>query len=69
MASAVDQTERKVEKHFIAPKVKFDTIFDEYIDKQKQYEHLRSAVNSKNDDTVKQELETLKTKLEMMKKI
>lgn len=59
----------KVDKDFVVPKVKFDTIFEEYIDKQKQYEHLRSAVNKKDEGSSEQEIATLKTKLEQQKKI
>ena len=49
--------------------MKFDTIYDEYMDKQKMFSHLKSAVNKKDDDSIKQELETLKTKMDMLKKI
>ena len=33
------------------------------------FSHLKSAVNKKDDDSIKQELETLKTKMDMLKKI
>ena len=49
--------------------MKFDTIFEEYIDKQKQFDHLRSAVNQKDEGSQQQEIDTLKTKLETLKKI
>lgn len=39
------------------------------MDKQKMFSHLKSAVNKKDDDSIKQELETLKTKMDMLKKI
>lgn len=53
----------------MGPRIKFDTIFEEYIDKQKQYDHLRSAVNKKDEGSQQQEIDTLKTKLETLKKI
>jgi hypothetical protein len=49
--------------------MKFDTIFEEYVDKQKQFDHLRSAVNQKDEGSQQQEIDTLKTKLETLKKI
>jgi endonuclease III-like uncharacterized protein len=48
--------------------MKFDTIYDEYIDLQKKFDHMRSAANKQTGDQVKQELEMLKTKMEVMKK-
>jgi Zn-dependent metalloprotease len=49
--------------------MKFDTIFEEYIDKQKQFDHLRSAVNQKDEGSQQQEIDTLKTKMDTLKKI
>ena len=63
------EQDREINQLYIVPKKKFNTIFEEYIDKQKQFQHLRSAVNTQNDDTLKQELETAKNKLETLKKI
>jgi hypothetical protein len=52
----------------VNPRKKFDTIYDEYIEKQKQYDHLRSAVNQESGDSIKQEMAMLKTKMEVLKK-
>jgi len=63
------QEAKDIENRYVMPKMKFDTIYDEYIEKQKMFSHLKSAVNKQDDDTLKQELETLKTKIDMLKKI
>ena len=39
-----DATNREIDPQFIVPKLKFDTVFDEYMDRRKQFDHLRSAV-------------------------
>jgi hypothetical protein len=66
--SPQDLLRETIDQQFINPKKKFDTIYDEYIDKQKQYDHLRSAVNQESGDSVKQETDMLKIKLEVLKK-
>ena len=63
------QEAKNIEERYVGPKMKFDTIYDEYMDKQKMFSHLKTAVNKKDDDSIKQELETLKTKMDMLKKI
>lgn len=56
-----------INRGFIMPRMKFDTIFDEYIDKQKQFDHLRNAANKKDDDELKNEIENLKKKMDNLK--
>lgn len=56
----------KIDKAFIAPRKKFDTIFDEYIDKQKQFDHLRNQANKQTGDVVKQERDMLRAKIETL---
>lgn len=41
---------------------------EEYIEKQKQFDHLRSGLKQVSQDSLKQEMEILKTKLEVQKK-
>jgi hypothetical protein len=36
--------------------MKFDTVFDEYMDKRKQFDKMRSAVNKQDGDGVKNEV-------------
>ena len=48
--------------------MKFDTVMDEYISKQKEFDHLRSGLNKVSQDSLKQEMEVLKTKMEVLKK-
>jgi hypothetical protein len=63
-----DLLRETIDEQFIIPRKKFDTIFDEYVDKQKQYDKQRSAVNQESGDTIKQEIGMLKTKMEVLKK-
>ena len=59
----------QINQQYITPEINFDKIYSEYTDKQKKFEHLRAAVKVQSGDTVKQELETLKSKIETLKKI
>ena len=63
------QDHDEINEQFIAPRTKFGTIFEEYIDKQKQFDHLRSQHIEKDEGTQQNEIDTLKTKLETIKKI
>ena len=40
----------EINPQYIVPKIKFDTIFDEYMDKRKQFDHIRSNVNKPDGD-------------------
>lgn len=40
------QQARDINQSYVGPKMKFDTIYDEYIEKQKQYDHLRQAATT-----------------------
>lgn len=63
-----EATNREIDPQFIVPKLKFDTVFDEYMDRRKQFDHLRSAVKQGDGDTQKNEAGQLKNKIEMQQK-
>ena len=48
--------------------MKFDTVFDEYMDKRKQFDKMRSAVNKQDGDGVKNEVGQLKNKIDSLTK-
>ena len=62
---------KEINPQFIQPKVQFDSIFDEYLAKQKQFDHLRQgqAANQKSGDVAKNETLILKNKLAQVQKV
>jgi hypothetical protein len=48
--------------------MKFETVLDEYNDKKAQFDVFREASKKKGEDTVRQELDAVKNKNEVLKR-